>query len=341
LIPDLGQVPEYNKIKKVLFRLDLTQLLKVGLTENHIRSGGVIIFFFFYIYDSLEDFGVDLLEKGEQYVPVVEQLAQSIALVIVFFIVFTIIALIISLIRTIMRYYNLHMYRRENGFVIESGLLNKKELAAKDEKIQIIKYSQNLLQSLTGIYELVMRQASSASVSDAKSIKVVGLSLKNIQQAKNYVLKSNYQASVDLDLNPVNFYFLFRRLSYASIAFTIFAFISIYNKHWDYLLYSTLFYLLALTASVLAYKKRRFGIGKELVKLEGGVFGNLVKIVEAHKIQNVRIKESPFQRRRKLSSLLLYTASGVILIPDIKKEHAVRISNYLIYKVESSRKAWM
>lgn len=327
--------------RKVLFRLSLGQLLKVGFTENHIRSGFIIIFFFFYIYDSLEEIGFDLLEKGEEYAPALEQLAQSLTIVIIFFIIFAISALVISLARTILRFYDLHMYRKGEGFAIVSGLLNKKELAAKDEKIQLIKYSQNLLQSLSGIFELVMRQASSASISDARSIKVVGLSRTNIEQSKSYVLKENYEESRRLKMNKVEFYFLYRRLFYSILIYSILMLFSVYTSKYDVLVYSSLLFILALIASILSYKKRTYAIGSELVKLTGGVFGSMVKLVEAYKIQNTRILETPFQRRRGLVSLVLYTASGNIQIPDITRQTALDLNNYLIYKVENSKKAWM
>ena len=338
---DIDASFQQDEKKKILFKLDIIQLLKVGITENHIRSGFIIIFFFIYIFDSLEDLGINIWEKGEEYAPEMEQLAQSLTIVVLFAIIFMISALIISLSRTVLRFYNLHMYRKGQGFVIESGLLNKKELAAKDEKIQLIKYSQNLLQSLSGIYELVMKQASSASVSDAKSIKVVGLSKKNVEQSKSYVLKSNYEEARSLNFENVAFYFLFKRLYYSVIAFLIFGGMSFYQDRLDLLIYVAFFFILALFASFLAYRKRRYAIGKEIVSLSGGVFGSMVKLVEAYKIQNIKIRETPFQRRRKLASLIIHTASGQILLPDIGKQTALDINNYLVYKVENSRKTWM
>lgn len=326
---------------KPVFSLNLFQLLKVGVTENHIRSGGIIIFFFFYIYDSLEDIGVDLIEQGEQYMPLAKQLAQSLAIVVFFIIFFSVVAFMISLVRTFLRYYDLKMLRKSRGFVVTSGLLNKKERAARDIKIQVINSSQNLLQKLAGLYELVLKQASSAEVSDIKSIKVVGLSKNNVAEIEKYVLKSKYREMEELPVKGVNFYFLFRRLYYWSLLFIPLLALSLYFKRFDSLIYLGILFALAIFGSFLAYRKKKYAIGKSVMRIEGGVFGHSSNLMELFKIQSIRISESLFQRRRKLASIVFYTASGSVRIPDISKAEALNINNRLLDIVEKSRKTWM
>ncbi len=338
---DEGVMDETPDERKIIFRLSLPQLIKVGITENHIRSGGVIIFFFFYIYDSLKDLGINVIEKSEQYAPMAEQLAQSLTLMALFVIFFAIVAFVISLVRTILNHYDLKMYRKANGFVVVSGLLNKKERAAKDDKVQIIKSSQNLLQRLSGIHELVIKQASSAIVSDVKSIKVVGLSGMDVSDTYRYVLKSSFKGLAQLNMKKVEFYYLFKKLYYSSLLFLPLILISGYNHRIDLLIYAFALYIIALIGSRLAYRKKRYGIGTSLVKIEGGVFGFNNQIVENYKIQSLKIKASFFQRRRGLCTLIIYTASGSMKIPDINEASALKAKKFLLYKIESSRKAWM
>ena len=330
-----------SESKQSIFKLSLGQLLKVGATENHIRSGFVIIFFFFYVYDSLEDVGLDLIEKGEEYMPVAQELAQSLIIVGTLITLFIIISFIISLVRTVLRYYDLRMYRKGGGFVIVSGLFNRKEKAAKDEKIQLLSWKQNLLQKWTSIFELNMKQASSAEAAQIKSFNVVGLNKNNINEAVSYVFKSHFEELNTLEMNGVNIYFLIRKIfrwSYLFIPVIIFLF---YGQKYDILLYASILYVLALFASFLAYRKKRFGIGDFLLKIEGGVFGMSSTVMMLHKIQSISITRTPFQKRRKLSSLVLYTASGSLVIPEIEHNIALSLNNSLIYKVEKSKEKWM
>jgi putative membrane protein len=327
--------------KQIIFRLKLGQLLKVGATENHIRSGGVILFFFFYIYDSLEEYGVDIVEKGEQYAPLAKQLTQSLLFILVFFILFSIVAFLISMIRTVLNFYDLQMFRKEGGFVIVSGLVNKKERAAKDEKIQIIKSSQNLLQKLTGIIELVMKQASSAAVSESRSIKVVGLNAAEILQAELYMLKSDLKESSAIEMKSVRPYYLFRRIYWWTIAFLSLSSIFYFLNKFGFILYVFVLYTLMVIGSVLAYKKKKYGISEHLLRLDGGIFGNNRQLIQNHKIQSIGISESFFQRRRSLCSVTVHTASGALTIPDIRRRDALFLNDLLLYRVEKSKRKWM
>jgi len=325
----------------LIFRLGLGQLLKVGVTENHIRSGGIIFFFIFYIYESLEEVGVNIMEKGEQYIPVAKQLAQSAIVVLVLAILFMVVAFFISIFRTVLNYYDLKMKRDGQGFVVESGLLNRREKAAKDVKVQLIKSAQNWLQKWSGIHELVLKQASSVAVSDARSIKVVGLSAEDIKSTWYYILGRSFSELAVLKSEGVEFYYLYRRLFYITLLFVPLSLLCYFSTRWDLLIILILAFGLSLRSAWLAYRKKKFAIGNNIIKLEGGVFGNNTRLLEVHKVQSLRIEETYFQTRRGLASINIQTASGTVHIPDIKKERAVEILNYLLERVETSKRKWM
>ena len=59
------------------------------------------------------------------------------------------------------------------------------------------------------------------------------------------------------------------------------------------------------------------------------------------KVQNVKIKQSIFQKRRNIADLILQTASGKIRIPCIRYKDAIEIFNYATYKSIISKESWM
>lgn len=327
--------------KEVIFNLSIPQLIKVGVTENHLRSGGVIIFFFFWIYDSLREVGLDFKEKIESYLPMAEELSQSLVIVLAFVLLFLVSAFIISLIRTVLRFYDLKMYRVGNGFSIENGLLNKKEQAAKDQKIQIFKWSQNLLQSFARIYELQMKQATSGEGARSKSFNVVGLTKNDVDKTRDFVFEESIHELDTIPEHKVEFYYLFKRLYYWTLTLIVMLVGAYFLDKFDYFGYIIAFWIFGIIRSHLSYKKKKFGIGEEMMLLKGGVFGRNSTLILNHKIQNVRIYDTPFQRRRKLSSLAIYTASGTLVIPDIRTSLARQIMDFLIYKVEKGGDRWM
>lgn len=327
--------------KKIIFRLTIPQLLKVGVTENHIRSGGILLFFFFYVFDSLEDVGIDLLDKSEEYLPAAQELVQSLIIVLVLIGLFAIVAFIISMVRTILKFYDLKMYRKGEGFIIVSGLLNKKERAAKDDKIQLVKWSQNLLQRLSGIYEILMKQASSQEVGELKSFKVVGLSESNVFDTQAYVFKERYSELYKLPMHGIDKYYFIRRLFLWSYLFVpALILLGVFGK-WILAMYVLALYVLAIWGSYLAFGKKKYGLGNEMLRIDGGTFGRKSTAMPLFKVQNISLTETPFQRRRKLSSLVIYTASGEMKIPEIPRDRALELLNYMVYKVEVQKEKWM
>ena len=135
--------PNKSAYKEIL-SLGFTDLLKIGLTENHIRSGGLIFVFFLWIYQNLQEAGLDVDEYSEE-IPEWEWGINSIVLIVF---VFLMISILISLGRTVIKYFDLQFLRFDNGFKIVSGIFTKKEVSAQDHKIQFISWSDNLLRKM-------------------------------------------------------------------------------------------------------------------------------------------------------------------------------------------------
>ena len=72
-----------------------------------------------------------------------------------------------------------------------------------------------------------------------------------------------------------------------------------------------------------------------------GVIDTTTNILEIHKIQAVKIKQTIFQNRRRIASVVISTASKSVTIPYVSKSEALAIYNFLLFKVESQDKDWM
>jgi putative membrane protein len=57
-------------------------------------------------------------------------------------------------------------------------------------------------------------------------------------------------------------------------------------------------------------------------------------------VQRVTVTQSRYQRRKKLASLRMYMASGTVNIPYIDHQQAQQLRDYILYRVETSQKAW-
>lgn len=335
------EVGESRLEKEEIFRLSIWQLLKVGITANHLASAGLIFIFFIYAFDSLEEVGLDIADRLETYVPMAKELIQSIFFVVFLVLLVMIVALIISMVRVILRFYDLRMYRVGDGFMIESGLLARRQFAAKDRKVQILSWSQNWLQKISNLYTLELRQASAVERDVRKSIPIVGLSSKEIDNSIQYLFRNQKEEIDSIHWEHVDQYYLLRRIVRWVVLASIFIGPLLYFKQLIYLIPVFVVLVCGLLSSVLSYKKKLYGITNNTLAIRGGVFGDKISLMENYKTQNVKLTQTPFQRRRKLSSVIVYTASRQLFIPDIKTDIALRLKDYLLYKIESEEQDWM
>lgn len=338
--PRLPAEQQVSQEKKIIFQLSIGQLLKVGITENHLRSGGIIVFFFFWLWENLQEIGLDVMERMDEYAPMAKTISASLMIISSLVVLFIIVSFLISLVRTVLKYYKLNMYRIGDGFIIESGLFNRREYAAKDHKIQVLTWSQNLLQKWSSIFELKLKQASSIAVNDKKSLQVAGLEWKDVQETKAYLLKDEYNELAGMETQPVDPYYRFRRMYYWTIFLVPAIGVLLYLDERNIALAVFGWYLYGLVSTQLSYLKKRFGMTENLIMLRGGTFGHRATMLQLYKLQNIMVESTPFQRRRNLGSLVLFTASGHVTIPDIAYQKCLDMKNYLLYKIESSHKSW-
>jgi len=107
---------------------------------------------------------------------------------------------------------------------------------------------------------------------------------------------------------------------------------------------ATLLFLLWIPISVLHIFKtwQHAGFhytGDGLVR-RSGTLGYRTVALLYRKVQRVTVSQSPLQRRKNLATLRVYMASGSVRVPFIERELARQLRDIILYKVESSNKAW-
>ncbi len=327
-----------NHQRELVLKLGITDLLKVGLTRNHFRSLGLIALFFFWIYEGLRDIGV----KDSEVMGYFPSLDPELGVFIFGFAFVVVASLVISLVNTVVRYFDLRLLRGNGEFRIQSGLLNRKEVAALDNKVQVVRWSQNLLQKLINIYDVGLKQASSKEVTSAKSIIIPGCYQSHVNSIFNVYFPQDDMAEKDYE--AVSFHFFLRRFLYFGLIPVVIAIAVMWHLDvldgLNVLIPLAWFSFLTLT-SYLRYRKMKYGIWNDQMTIKGGVYGQSNQRLLVHKIQGVELHSNIYQRRRGLSSISMFTASGKITIPYIPIGRAQLLRDSVLYQVETSRKKWM
>jgi putative membrane protein len=334
-VPPIPRIPEKPEL---ILSLSPKDLMKVGMSENHLRTAGIIFAFFLGLADDLDQLlGWDVygqLEHTTTAMSLVGILATLVAIPL-----FILISFMITMIRTVLRYYGLKFWREGQRFKVVSGLLTRKEKTIQKSKIQVIRWVTSPLKQLFGIYQMNIYQAANFDQHQDKSLAIPGCYQQQVDETLDVVMPGFRRAVLDAHrMHPrivIVMVFLF-----GFIPAVLFGLMAWYNEGMmQWLL--VLVFPLAILMGYLYQRKRRFKIHPDYILSEGGIFGNSNKLVEIFKVQRVHITSSPMQRWRGLSSLHIYTAGGEISFPYLQNTIAVQARDYILYRVERDHQPWM
>jgi putative membrane protein len=315
-----------------------TDLLKLCLSANHIEALFILLAFVLSIIDNISEATGN--ETSGILSWVYERIDTNTLSGIVFLLVtLLLVSITVSSIRVLLRYSNFRIVRSENGFSIRNGLLNTKEKLVAFRKIQYLSWKANWLREKFGIFLLQFHVAGSNEMKERMEVKVPVTQRRFVDE----ILK-DYREQLPLtDLAPVRTEkeYITRKILINGFLISVLLFsIGWFMIGW----YAALFFFLipySAFTSWLFRRKFRLWMVEDALQLKKGVFGIEKVILYWNKIQAIHFSQSIYQRRKNLATLKLFTAGGFITIPFIKKETAMKIYNYALYKTESEHKPWM
>jgi len=324
---------------KLVMQLSVRDLIKIGVSQNHIRTAGIILFFVLSLGEQVQDVVGDWLSDRLDLLG--EILAKNaVAMGILFGVGIVLIAFVGTLIRTISRYYDLKLWRRPDGYRVNSGLLNRHEQVVAQNKVQMLQWNSNPIKKFFGIVAFRFYQASSNVMSSAKAITVPGCNYAQLDQIRNQYLgsiplKPTYRFEISRKLFVRRWFFLGCLPSLLFFALFILSWYFIY-------FFVAVFWVIGAYWYQDRYHRTWQGfLNDRILQTSSGVVEITTRMLQHFKIQGLKIRQTPYQRRHQIATLHFYTASGPVVIPYISLEQAIHTKNYFNYQVESSRKPWM
>ena len=325
---------------KLLVHLRIMDLIKVGLTENHLRSGLVL---FAVINGYVWQYEEYLLKPFEPFIEKQANawLAQGLLLIPIAFFAFIIIAVVFSLVQTVLRYYNLQFYLGSSALHQYSGLLKRNEYQVPRPKIQYLKWSSNPLRALIRYRTLTIRQAGSEARADRASVRVPGIKDRQLVEVKQHYYPPSYLLGRQwFQAGRL----LFRqRMVWMGIIPSLLAAGALYYGQFSPLFYSGIPLYLAAATYLFHRYQQSVWIGINPVGLrfnKGWVFPNGA-FIEYHKLQNVSYNQGIIQQRWGVATLQFYTAAGQEIMPHLPANEAKALYNYCLYRIENSKEKWM
>ncbi|PQJ82039.1 PH domain-containing protein [Polaribacter glomeratus] len=331
--------------KKPLVKIGVKELLKVSLTENHLQNLMIFLAIIIGFFQQIEQI-VGSLGRTEALDGLIVEsknaLSASFFFILILFIFLTIVALLSSFVKVFLVHFNLTAYLTDDSFEISQGLFTKKSIVLKKQKIQNITISTNPLKKLIGISFITFKQVLSGRVNVKKDklIRLVGCKKAQIASIKASLF--NVTELENGERKYPNSYYK-RRIFTFSFLFTIgmYAVLFLISSQVE-IFYSTILVFPIITFLVLKKVKKRFyKITDTMLLVGSGLLETHLTYLEIFKVQNIKMKQTFFQKKSDVADIVLQTASGKINIPCIRFEDAIKIYNHTLYKVENSKTSWM
>jgi putative membrane protein len=316
-------------------KVSLGTLVKLGLTSNYLRGVGIIIAFYFTLREQFM-FNEELsaqLEEPEVY------FAQGKFVLIIFLLL---VGMLLTVGETVIKYYDLHLQKFRDNLQVEMGLRNNTRVNLRASRIQLLQVLTNPIQKKMDLYQVKISLASSEDDLEKNQIKVVGLPPDVVSQVKEYFYKK--QIKEDFRILPSK-YLLFRKIGRAMIPLIIvsgflFFYAQLVTMSW-FISIAAAYVVLAAVYNYFYFRSLKLAVSEEFLVRHSGVWIKKEEYIETFRLQAVSVTQPIWYKRRGLVNLTFHSAGGDISFKMVKKSQVEPLLNYLVYRIESTERAWM
>lgn len=315
-----------------LMGLSNKDLLKLAISENHIRTLSLIFAFAMSRLDDLRQFfgkktDAILDEQMNQIHFTGAMIAGMIAMGIA-------ITLAFSVIRVLLRYNDMQLTANQKGFQVKWGFLQTQQKMMLQNKVQLISWNSNFVRKLLGIKILRFFMVGENILKDDQYIK-----LPVMQEDVLKKLSAYYQPvwpSLSENANYTHPSYAWRITMIFILPLSLTASVALYFwKPWV-MIFPLLFLLYFLITFIIRQKKFVFWYNNTTLQIRKGVWGEEHVLLNFKKVQYVALETSPYLRKNNLATLVLHTAGEMVKIPYIPIDQAQYLADRCLYEINFS-----
>ncbi len=335
---DTSVLAEVKTEDKILVHLSLKDLLKVGLTENHLRTGIIALAFTFGYISQYQEYIQKYLEGYvDEYAEQVANAGITLALTFIFF--YIIISVVISLVRTLLRFYDLKAVLKSDAVEISTGLLQRQRSRIPINKIQFVQWETNPLRRLAGFESAKLKPTNPVGEVPRQQVNEIPA----LKFYESELLAEGIFPGYEVPVSG----FKANAMAYLRINVILWSLLilpgvvsSFFLLGWQALMLLLLYLPVAFFA--YQYGKRVSILLNEtyLLMLRGWIFPKRI-VIPTHKLQSIALVQNVLLKRRGLCHLNLYTAAGSRTISYLSENDAIELRNYMLYKIEKYNEPWM
>jgi putative membrane protein len=326
-------------------KISFLSLLKIGITSNYIRSFGLIVAFFWKIYEFGERFIKQSdFNKNQVNAYVNKGLAfESLFIILVLIVVAMFIAiLMINLIRVIVKYFDFKITKQNGSLLLSYGLLNLKSTIVNPQKVQIITLSRNYFQMKMNILEIKIKQATSGEKEAKKNvIEIPGCNEQEREEILKLLFLKVPEKGVALKPN-------FRKLVFSlflSIIVPLASFFAVANflapTFLDYAIFIPVYVLFVGLIVWFSFRNNCLFVTNDFIIKQNGAWDIESEIITPNKIQAISTSQLFWHKKADIGSIKIHTAGGTISFDLGNYTQIKQYVNFWLYQMETSDSNWM
>jgi putative membrane protein len=317
-----------------LIKLSGSDLFRLSISANHLEAFFILLSFGVGILENLRNINDNALSDAEGLV------RAGTTMLWLFFVPALLIAVfLVSTARIVFKFFDFTVFSALAGYRIKSGLTNVKERTVAFSKIQYVSWKASWMRRLMGLWMLEYHVSGSDEHKRALKVQVPVTRSEYVPVlAENYAPLPSAQGVEPVRIHPS---YIYRRLLIVGL-FPTAALMGIFYPQWGERALVFLIYTLIVALYVWLYQRkfRLWAFGEELL-IRRGFLGEEFMLLQWYKLQSVALKQSLYERRHNLATIILHTASGRIIVRYIPLDTARALLNYSLYQAERSQRSWM
>lgn len=322
-------------------KINLVSLLKIGITSNYVKSVGLILTFFFTIYENLHQAGAEDVISTESLEGFVDNNSLWYSGLLFVLIMFSVVFLI-NIGRTVIKFFDYTVTKQKGSLMLTYGLINTQSTILKPEKVQIVKVSRNYFQKKLNVLEIKIRQAISDEKKDNKTLievpgcnafehdEILRLLFKQLPE-KGVKMKPNFRKLIFsiflIIVLPLTVYFLFGKY--------------VEPRVFEYVNVAVFFTIFMLVLLFFGFRNYRLFVNDNHIIKQSGAWDIDNEIIEIGKIQAITTSQLFWHKSLNIGSLTMHTAGGNITFHLGKFDKINDYVNLWLYEIETSNSNWM
>lgn len=245
-----------------------------------------------------------------------------------------------SMTMALLRYQGYQLFREGERYRVTSGLVTRREQGIRHQRIQHLHLAQSFVARLFRRHHLSCHPIgpSLPDQPDGGGGAFMAPSLTPTEQTR--VIETLYPGLdwEGLRFQQVSARFMLPRFVFWGLLVTIAA---VWVTVSDVPAWTLTLFLPAPPLILLNWRRQGWCLQGERLILRGGLIGCHYTLFEAYRVQTLRLFQNPLQRHAGLANLGIRLGSGGFRIPFIGWETGTRLTDQLLWRVETSRAPWL